>query len=201
MRSDRIPDTSARQTTYKLTSESMGHGIQIMADLVKVTEDNIFHLKLHGSLEMYQRRLTPRIDTTIKIFQIRRDTSLAVYRKEFKRIMDGMSSKGVRPNITLQEHPINLSAGGMRIAIEALEPVFPLSMFFLDLDASQPLVCAVAELVWNRHEKDKHGVRIPVYADPQDRPGTDQPLCAVAPEGPGPRRHRPPEPTGSWSTG
>jgi hypothetical protein len=165
-------DTSARQTTYKLTSEAMGHGIQIMADLVNVTEDNIFHLKLHGSLELYQRRLTPRADTTIKTFQIRRDTSLAVYRKEFKRIMDGMASKGARPNITLEEHSINLSAGGLRIAIESLEPVFLLSMFFLDLDASQPLVCAVAELVWVRHEKDKHvcGYRfLQIHKNDQER--------------------------------
>jgi len=149
-------DTTARQMTYKLTSEAMGHGIQILADLVRVTENNIFHLKLHGSLEMYQRRQTPRIDTTIKIFQIRRDTSLAVYRKEFRRIMDGMATKGVRPNITLLDHHVNLSAGGIRIAIEGLEPVFPLSMFFLDLDAGQPLVCAVTELVWIRHEENKH---------------------------------------------
>jgi hypothetical protein len=149
-----IPDTGARQVTYKLTAEAMGQGIQIMAELVKVTENNTYHIKLHGSLEMYQRRQTPRIDTTIKTFQIRRNTSLAVYRKEFKRIMDGMSTKRIRPNISLLENPINLSAGGLRIAIESLEPIFPLSMFFLDLDASQPLVCAVAELVWIRHEND-----------------------------------------------
>ena len=148
------PETCTQQMPYKLTSESMGSGIQIMADLVSVTASNVFHLKLHGSLEMYQRRRMPRIDTTIKLFQIRRDTSLTVYRKEFGRIMDSIKSKGVRPNLKLQETPINLGAGGIRIAIETLEPVSPLSMFFLDLDASQPLVCAVAERVWNRHEND-----------------------------------------------
>jgi hypothetical protein len=148
-------ETGTRQTTYKITSEYMGGGIQIMADLVRVTADNVFHLKLHGRLEMYQRRQTPRIDTTINSFQIRRDTSLAIYRKEFKRITDGMQSKGIRPSLKLQEAPINLSVGGIRIAIEALEPVSPLAMFFLDLEADQPLICAVAELVWKRHEYDK----------------------------------------------
>jgi hypothetical protein len=148
-------ESCPRQTTYKITSEFMGGGIQIMADLVRVTADNVFHLKLHGRLEMYQRRQTPRIETTINAFQIRRDTSLAIYRKEFRRIMDGMQSKGIRPNLKLQEAPINLSVGGIRIAVEALEPVSPLSMFFLDLHADQPLVCAVAELVWDRHEEDK----------------------------------------------
>jgi c-di-GMP-binding flagellar brake protein YcgR len=141
--------------TYKLTSESMGDGIQIIADLVSVTANNVFHLKLQGSLEMYQRRQSPRIDTTIKEFQIRRDTSLAVYRKEFKRIMDAMCAKGIRPNLKLEDAPVNLSVGGLRIAVETQEQVSPLSMFFLDLDAGRPLVCAVAELVWKRHVKDK----------------------------------------------
>jgi hypothetical protein len=154
------PETFARQTTYKLTSEYMGGGIQIMADLVRITADNVFHLKLHGRLEMFQRRQTPRIDTTIKAFQIRRDASLSTYRKEFRRIMDGMQSKGIRPSLKLQEAPINLSVGGVRIGIEALEPVSPLSMFFLDLHADQPLVCAVAELVWNR---DEIGTRVCGY--------------------------------------
>lgn len=149
------PADSLRRTTYKLTSESMGDGIQIMADLEKITENNVFHLQLHGNLEMFQRRKAPRIDTTIKVFQIRRDTSLAIYRKEFKRIMDCMITQGIRPNLTLLETPINLSAGGMQIAIEASEPATRISMFFLDLDPGRSLVCAVAELIWIRHEKEK----------------------------------------------
>jgi c-di-GMP-binding flagellar brake protein YcgR len=150
----------------------MGSGIQIMADLVRVTASNVFHLKLHGNMEMYQRRQMPRINTTIKLFQIRRDASLTIYRKEFSRIMHTMTSKGIRPNLKLQEAPINLGAGGICIAIEVPEPVSPLSMFFLDLNASQPLVCAVAEIVWNRHEKDKLvcGYRfIQIHKADQDR--------------------------------
>lgn len=147
-------ENGTQQTTYKLASESMGSGIQIMADLVRISTDNVFHLKLHGNLEMYQRRQSPRIDTTFKVFQIRRDTSLAVYRKEFKRIMDCMNTQGMRPNLKLQETLINLSAGGLRINVEAPGPVAPLSMFFLDFDSSKPLVCVVAEMVWKRHEND-----------------------------------------------
>jgi len=148
-------ETSSRKTSYKITSESMGHGIQIMAELIRVSASNVFHLKLHGNLEMYQRRQLPRVDITLKTFQIRRDTSLAVYRKEFKRIMDGMNIQGKRPNLKLEPYLVNLSAGGIRIAIEPQETVSPLSMFFLDLDPAQLLVCAVAELVWIRHESEK----------------------------------------------
>jgi c-di-GMP-binding flagellar brake protein YcgR len=149
------PEKGARQTTFKLTSEYMGSGIQIVADLEKVATNNVFHLALRSGLEMYQRRETPRVETSLDIFQIRRDTSLAVYRKEFKRIMDSVKSLGVRPNLTLQKAAVNLSVGGMRLAIDAAEPISPLSMFFIDVAADQPLVCAVAELVWSRREEGR----------------------------------------------
>lgn len=141
--------------TYKITSESMGSGIQIMADLVRISPGNVFHLNLHGAMEMYQRRQMPRIDIDLNVFQIRRHASLAIYRKEFKRIMDTMSAKRIRPSIQLQETPVNLSAGGIRIAMDILENASPLSMFFLDIDAAEPLVCAVAEMIWHRHEGSK----------------------------------------------
>ncbi len=149
-----LPDNPIQKTMYKLTSESMGSGIQIMAELAKITAGNIFHLKLHGNLEMYQRRQSPRVDATIKLFQIRRDTSLAAYRKEFKRIVDSMNTQGMRPNLKLLETPINLSAGGLRIEIDAQEPIAPLSMFFLDFDSGKPIVCVVAEMAWKRHENN-----------------------------------------------
>lgn len=147
------PAKGGKPVTFKLTTEAMASGIQVMADLEKV-EENILHLRLRGALELYQRRATSRIDTTLKMFQIRRDASLAVYRKEFKRVMDGMRTLGVRPKLVLKETGVNLSMGGLRILVDPEETIFPLAMFFLDLDAGQPLVCAVAELVWMQRKED-----------------------------------------------
>ena len=149
------PESGAPQTTYKLTSEAMGSGIQILADLVRVTANNVFHLKLRGNLEMYQRRQTLRVDTSVRLFQIRRDASLAVYRKEFRRIMDHLKTQGVPANLQLMTTAVNLSAGGLRCPIDLQESAAPLTMFFLELEADQPLVCAVAELAWNLHEAGK----------------------------------------------
>ena len=146
---------SAGATAYKITSESLGSGIQIMADLIKITTGNIFHLKLRGNLEMYQRRQTPRVDATLKLFQIRRDSSLAVYRKEYRRILEYMNNQGLPPNLKLQETVVNLSAGGMCLAIEAHEAASSLALFFIDLDDGKLPVCTVAELGWNRHDSGK----------------------------------------------
>lgn len=146
------PDVSSRKVTYKLTTESLGVGLQMIAVLDKVTQGNIFHLNLHGNLEIYQRRQTSRVDTTIKLFHLRQNFPLAHYRKEFKRIMDYMKSQGLPPNLKLRETPVNLSVGGIRLAIEAQEQPSPLSMFFLDIDGTLPPVCAVAEAAWERKD-------------------------------------------------
>ena len=150
------PAPDAPQVTYKLTAEAMGGGLQILADLVKITSDNMFHLKLRGNMEFYQRRQTPRIDTTIKLFQVRQGHSLAVYRKEYRRIMDYMKSQGLPPNLKLCEGLINLSAGGVRSSIDLSAPPAPLSLFLFDLADGQAPVCAVAELVWNRNDNGVH---------------------------------------------
>lgn len=142
----------AGKITYKLTTESLGGGLQIAADLERVTDGNVLHLHLRGTMEFYQRRQTPRADTTLRLFQIRQGHSLAVYRKEFKRIAAYLKTQGLPPNLRLVETVVNLSAGGVGLSIELSESLSPLAMFFLDLDDGQPPVCAVSELVWNRSE-------------------------------------------------
>lgn len=147
--------TAGGTTTYKLTSESLGNGIQVIADLVKVIAGNIFQLQLRGSLELFQRRAAPRVDATIRLFNLRRDVSLTFLRKEWKRIVEYMKSKGLPPSVVLRETPVNLSMGGIRLSIGAPTPPLPLSLFFFDFDDGLPPVCALAESVWNRQENNE----------------------------------------------
>lgn len=147
------PESTSQKTTYKLTTEALGSGLQIIAELIKITSGNIFHLRLSGTMELYQRRQTARVDTTLKLFHARNNLPLSQYRKEFKRIIDYMKSQGLPPNLKLQEAAVNLSVGGIRLAIENQELPSPLSMFFLDVDDNLPPVCAVAESAW-QHQED-----------------------------------------------
>ena len=89
------PLNGSLKPSFKLTTEALGNGIQVVADLIRVGTGNIFHLELHGSLEMYQRHRPPRIDTTIKLFQIQSNISLDIYRKEFRKITGMMKNHGL----------------------------------------------------------------------------------------------------------
>jgi len=149
------PGSATEKVTYKLTTEALGVGLQMLADLIKVTAGNVFHLRLHGNLEIYQRRKTQRIETNIKLFHLRQNFPLAIYRKEFKRITDYMKAQGLPPNLKLREAAVNLSMGGIRLEIEAQEQPSPLSMFFLEVDDKLPPICAVAEAAWERREGER----------------------------------------------
>jgi hypothetical protein len=148
------PADESRRHTFKLTSEAMGNGIQVIADLIRVEPGNIFHLRILSNIEMYQRRQVPRIDTTIKLFQIQRNSSLDVYRREFLRIRTQIMNQGVPPNLAMQEAAINLGVGGIRVECEARVNPSLLSMFFVGLYDNEIPVCALGELVWSRVENN-----------------------------------------------
>jgi c-di-GMP-binding flagellar brake protein YcgR len=174
---------AGRDITYKLTSEVMGNGIQVVADLIRVVKEHSVHLRLRGVLEMFQRRTSPRIDATIDMFHLQRDCSLTFCRKEWKRVLEYMDVRGLPPSVALRPASINLSVGGLRVVLPEQQQISPLSMFFLDIkDGKQP-VCSLGELVWHRidHGEMPCGYRF-IQIRKSDRERINDYICAVQKE-------------------
>ncbi len=146
-------DGEAGKTTYKLTSEALGSGIQVLADLTGIVAGNVYQFRMHGELEMFQRRTVSRRELSAPIFHLRGNFPLPSFRKEWKRIIDHLRSNGVPPGLVLQETKINLSAGGIGLTVAATDRPSPLSIFFVALDEGLP-VCALAETIWG-HRVDE----------------------------------------------
>lgn len=146
-------DDEVGKSTYKLTTEALGSGIQVLADLVGIAAGNNFQFRMHGTLELFQRRIVPRADLSTKMFQLRGSFPLAFFKKEWRRVMDHLRSNGVLPGLVLQETDINLSAGGIGITVDTNNRPTPLSMFFIELDDGLP-VCTLAETVWEQHVEE-----------------------------------------------
>jgi PilZ domain-containing protein len=142
-------DDEVGKATYKLTSEALGSGIQVLADLTGIVAGNLFQFRMHGTLEMFQRRVVPRIEFSAPIFHLRGNFPLAFFKKEWKRVMDHLRNNGVLPGLVLQETEINLSAGGIGLTVDEKKQSTPLSMFFVALDEGLP-VCALAETIWEQ---------------------------------------------------
>jgi len=144
-------DEEAGKTTYKLTSEALGSGIQILADLTGIVSGNIFQLRMHGALEMFQRRMAPRVDISARIFHLHGNFPLGIFKKKWKQVRDQLSKDHVLPGLVLRETKINLSVGGVGYTADANIRPTPFSMFFIALDESRP-ICALTETVWDQHE-------------------------------------------------
>jgi hypothetical protein len=108
---------------------------------------------MHGALEMFQRRIVPRIEFSAPIFHLCGNFPLALFKKEWKRIMDNLRNNDVPPGLVMQEAMINLSAGGIRLTFDEKKQSTPLSMFFIALDEGVP-VCALAETIWEKRAKE-----------------------------------------------
>ena len=147
-------DSIADSSSYKLTSEALGNGIQVMADLIKIVGGNIFQLKLRGNLELFQRRSVPRIEATVKYYRFKRDLSLKYLQKEWKKVVEHLQSKGLPPVISLQDRSINICIGGFSLSMDAATTLLPISLFILDLADNLQPICVIAELVWNKQENE-----------------------------------------------
>ncbi|MDD2310032.1 MAG: PilZ domain-containing protein [Desulfuromonadaceae bacterium] len=135
--------------TYKLTSEALGSGIQVLAELTGITAGTVYRFRTHGTLEMFQRRDVTRVELSAPIFQLRGNFPLAFFKKEWMRVIDHLHNSGVLPGLVLQETQINLSVGGIGLTVDTNSRPTPLSMFFISLDEGLP-VCALAEALWER---------------------------------------------------
>jgi hypothetical protein len=135
--------------TYKLTSEALGSGIQVLAELTGITAGIVFKFRMHGTLEMFQRRDVTRVELSARILHLRGNFPLAFFKKEWRRVMEHLQINSVLPGLVLQDTRFNLGAGGIGLTVDANNRPTPLSMFFISLDEGSP-VCALAETLWER---------------------------------------------------
>lgn len=141
---------------FKLTSEAMGMGVQLRAELVELLSPEELHLKPLGELSVYQRRQSPRADLTLPLLHVPQKSSLAAFKREWRRVVQDLH-KPEPPRLKLLPTAINLSAGGLRIDL-ASEPGH-LALVVLELDDGQPPVCAIAELIWQKREEEQNLLR------------------------------------------
>lgn len=137
------------KTTFKLISEALGSGIQVLGDLTGLVAGNIFQFRLHGQLEMFQRRIVPRVEFVARIFQLSGNFSLGHFNKEWKRVIGHLHNNGQLPGLVLQKTNVNLSAGGIGLPVDANKRPTPISLLILSLDDDLP-ICVLAEIVWEK---------------------------------------------------
>jgi hypothetical protein len=136
---------------FKLTTEAMGMGVQIRAELIELVSPEELKLRPLGELSVYQRRHSPRADLSLPLLLVPQKSSLAAFQREWKRVIHDLH-KPAPPRLKFTNTAINLSAGGFRINLAA-EPTH-LALVVIDLQDEKSPVCAVAELVWRKQNEE-----------------------------------------------
>jgi c-di-GMP-binding flagellar brake protein YcgR len=137
---------------FKLTTESMGMGVQIRAELVALLSPEELQLRPLGELSVYQRRQTPRVDLTLPLLHVPQKSSLAAFQREWKRVVSDLH-KAEPPRLKFTSTHLNLSTGGVRLDL-ANESTH-LALLVIDLQDEKPPVCAVAEIVWQQRDEEQ----------------------------------------------
>lgn len=132
---------------FKITTEAMGMGVQLRTELLATPAAETLELKPVGQMEIYQRRRLPRVDVHLPFLHVLQKSSLAAFKREWRRVVHDLHLP-TPPRLKLQETPLNISAGGIRFHLNT--PPTPLAFVVVDIQDGGPLICTVAELVWQQ---------------------------------------------------
>lgn len=151
---DQYPFTSGMP--FAITSDSMGLGIRVTGEFDKKLDGKRVAIKINNDLQMFQRRNTLRLDCRLGIRFTRSQGALKALRKTWEKNIELLHSPDV-PLIFEGFKPchVNISSGGIRFNLRPPANPAELCLLLINIDDGKAPICALAEIVWTRPEKDE----------------------------------------------
>jgi len=139
----------SEELSFEITTESMGLGIRATGRFEKIIDGNKFTIRLNSNLEMFQRRISKRLDCQLGIRFSRAAKTLQTMREVWEKNLKVLYS----PEAPLifdgfKSYRVNISSGGMRFSIKPPADQGELCLVLINLEDGKPPVCAIAEVVW-----------------------------------------------------
>jgi c-di-GMP-binding flagellar brake protein YcgR len=142
--------------TFELSAEALGLGLRVQGKYLGRSGSNLVRLGIEGDLQLFQRRVNPRIDIQAGLRYTRGRGQLRSFREQWEK---NVAILARQDPAQLPEFPttlINLSTGGLRVRMKAPVEIADFAMLLVDLKDQKGPVCALAEVVW-RGETDGQG--------------------------------------------
>jgi hypothetical protein len=134
--------------TFLVTSERHGMGVKLTGTLLRSSVPTLMRIEPNQDLELFSRRLYPRVDTTAMISCSRGKGTLSVSRAHWRGIVNEVRRRGVPASVPFRSMGINISAGGISILFDLPAEVGELYLILLRLQEGAPLLCTLSEVVW-----------------------------------------------------
>ncbi len=160
--------------TFQITTEALGMGIRATGLFVKKIDGSRFSISLKDDLQMFQRRISQRLDCQLGIRFSRAAKTLQTMREIWERNLEVLYS----PEAPLifegfNSVRVNISSGGIRLTIKPPANQGELCLVLINLEDGKPPICAIAEVVWvcmQDEESVTAGMRfINILGDDQQR--------------------------------
>lgn len=141
---------------FDLATESLGLGIRQRARYESYLNESLLQVAPVGNLQVFQRRLHPRVNVKIGIKFVRGTGNLRSFQEQWKKNVKVLEAG---TNIaSLQNLPVysaNLSAGGLRIPIKGPVDHADLFLILINIEDGKPPVCVLAEAAWTAEPDPK----------------------------------------------
>jgi len=134
---------------FELSCEHRGMGLRLQASYRERLDDSTVRLQFEGNLEFISLRRYRRVDVTAWVGLDRRAGTLTARRRAWEESVQQLQAGVSAATLTkFRKVPLNLSAGGLRLAVAA--PVVPaeLIVVFLSIGDKGGIICALAEVLW-----------------------------------------------------
>jgi hypothetical protein len=142
---------------FELSTDALGLGVKVSVNFIKSLAANRIRVQVLPDLQMFQRRTQQRLDCKIGIRFTRSKNSLLKLRETWEKNYSILSN-ATKP-VPLQGFTpcqLNLSATGIRFMLQPPAEPSDVCLMLLDLDDSNPPICALAEIIWTT-EKNEEG--------------------------------------------
>lgn len=134
---------------FELSTDALGLGLKVSVAFLKPLSGNQIRVKVLPDLQMFQRRLVPRLDCVVGIRFTRGHKSLNTLRQTWGKNASILSSAKASPVLEGFNHcQLNLCPAGIRFSIHPPAEPTDLCLMLLELGDSKPPICALAEIVW-----------------------------------------------------
>jgi len=136
-------------SVFEISTEVMGMGVKATGEFLKTADGNHIVIKINQDLQMFQRRVSQRLDCQLGIRFSRAAKTLHTMREIWEKNIKVLHS----PEAPLvfdgfKQCRINISSGGIRFAIKPPADQGDLCLILINLEDGKPPICAIAETVW-----------------------------------------------------
>jgi hypothetical protein len=135
---------------FEITTEALNMGIRVQGYFDRKISGNQISIKLSSELQMFQRRISQRLDCQLGLRFSRAAKTLQTMREIWEKNLEVLYSDEA-PLIFEGFKParVNISSGGLRLTIKPPADQGELCLILINLEDSKPPVCAITEVVWS----------------------------------------------------